>query len=91
MGTHQVWVITLEQGIPLQIPKRAVFPFSLLAGSTPPGEAHPASPGWLASRGQGYCLTGATLAAANLARDAANPDRDGLRVVVAFFVKPAPS
>lgn len=81
----------LKQGIPLQIPKRAVFHF--LFWQDPPllGKPTPAPPGWLASRGQGHCLTRATLAAANLARDSADSDRDGLQVVVALFVKPASS
>lgn len=58
----------------IQIPKN---PVSILVSSRvhPPWKPTPAPPGWLASRGQGHRLTRATLAAANLARDSADPDQ----------------
>lgn len=90
-GTHQVLGITLEQGIPLQILKRAMFPFYFLAGSTPPrSQPQPLLAGWLLEA-KATALPDQFLAAANLARDSADPEGDGLQVVVALFVKPAPS
>lgn len=90
-GTHQVLGITLEQGIPLQILKRAMFPFYLLAGPTPPrSQPQPLLAGWLLEA-KATALPDQLLAAANLARDSTDPEGDGLQVVVALFVKPAPS
>lgn len=45
------------KGILLWIPKTAVFPFYSPAGATLPWKQTPAPLHWLASRGQGHCLT----------------------------------
>lgn len=66
LGTHQVWRITLEQGA--SDPKENCVSILFSRRVHPSLEAHPNPSGWLAFRGQGHRLTGATFAAADLAR-----------------------
>lgn len=77
---------------PSSDPKESLFSI-LFSGRIHPsgGKPTPAPHGWLASRGQGHCLTRATLVVAYLPRDSEDSDPDGLQVVVALFVEPAPS